>query len=660
MGRIQVPPPKLTLSQWSDGNRYLPAESSAEPGRWRTDRVEYLRGVMDAISEPTIETVVFKKASQVGASEVAVNAIGYFIDHDPSPMLMFQPRDKDAEDFSKDRIAPTIRDTPCLRAKISDPKSRDSGNTILHKNFPGGKLVIGSAQSPAGLSSHSVRFVNFDEVDRYERSAGTEGDPIDLGRTRARNFWNRKFYLSSSPKTKLLSRIEPAWLESDQRFFFVPCNNPKCGHPHRLTFENFVYEAGKPETAALACPQCGHRHRTHERNQIVKRCAPDADGRRPIGVDGMPIGWRATQPFRGVAGFHISAFYSPWVTLKQIAEMWEKAKDVPERRQVFINTVLGECYEETSDEFEWSVLAERAEEYPYPVPFGVLALTAGVDTQPDRLECEIVGWNEHGESWNIEYFVIYGDPDIESGQADSPWDELLQVVKERGYRHACNYELRVYATAIDSGGRNTSAVYNFCKGRKSQRIFAIKGVSGEDKPIAGTPNRKKTGKSRRQVDLYPVGVDQAKATLYRRFKVETPGRPGYCHFPKARTEDFFKQIASETVVTRFVKGFPRREWTLPSGQRNEALDCRVYAMAAMEIVRPPWDRFIRIRTDAMKLLPEPPYGAPEARVRPVSPPVAPNAEGTPGGEEEEKPQTLRPKDTKHTHRRRRNSFVNSW
>ena len=601
----------------------------------------YLRDVMDAMSDPVVERVIFKKGSQVGASEVAVNTIGYFIDHDPSPMLLFQPRDKDAEDFSKDRIATTIRDSPRLRSKVSDVRSRDSANTILHKNFPGGKLVIGSAQSPAGLSSHPVRVVMFDEVDRYPRSAGTEGDPIELGETRATNFWNRKIYLCSSPKTKLLSRIEPAWLESDQRYFMVPC--PHCSTPHRLLFENMNWEPGKTKTVKLVCPHCAKKFGTIERNAAVQA------GR-----------WVATQPFNGTAGFHISQLYSPWVTLEQISKKWDKAKDVPERRQVFINTVLGECYEETSDEFEWSVLAERAEEYPYPVPFGVLALTAGVDTQPDRLECEIVGWNEHGESWNIEYFVIYGDPDIESGQADSPWDELLQVVKERGYRHACNYELRVYATAVDSGGRNTSAVYNFCKGRKSQRIFAIKGVSGEDKPIAGTPNRKKTGKSRRQVDLYPVGVDQAKATLYRRFKVETPGRPGYCHFPKARTEDYFKQIASETVVTRFVKGFPRREWTLPSGQRNEALDCRVYAMAAMEIVRPPWDRFIRIRSDALKLLPAPPSGAPEARVKPVTPPVAPNAEGTQVGEYEEKPQTLRPKDTKHTHRRRRNSFVNSW
>jgi len=210
----------------------LPSESAAEPGQWRTSRAEYLRGIMDAISNPLIETTVFKKSSQVGASEIMVNGIGYFIDHEPSPQLMFQPRKVDAEDFSKDRIAPTIRDTPCLRAKVSDPKSRDSGNTILHKNYPGGKIVIGTAESPAGLSSHSVRVVWFDEVDRYPRSAGTEGDPIDLGITRTTNFWNRKIILGSSPKTKLLSRIEPAFLESDQRFFFIPC--PHCDTPQRL------------------------------------------------------------------------------------------------------------------------------------------------------------------------------------------------------------------------------------------------------------------------------------------------------------------------------------------------------------------------------------------------------------------------------------------
>jgi phage terminase large subunit GpA-like protein len=603
---------------------------------------------MDSMSDPAVREVVFRKGSQVAASEIIINGIGFYIEHEPSPQLLFQPTTTTAEDFSKDRIAPTIQETPCLRDKVADPKSRDSGNTILHKNYPGGKLVIGGANAPTNLASHPVRIVWFDEVDRYPASAGAEGDPIALGTRRTQNFWNRKVFLASTPTLKQTSRICRAFEASDQRHYYVPC--PSCGEPHIIEFKNLHWEEGKPETASLNCPKCQTPYTTVQKNQAVRK--------------GF---WRAHAPFNGSAGFFLSGLYSPWVELEQIAREWEKVKDIPEECQTFINTVLGEPYEDTTDAFDWATLQARAEEYPYPVPYGVLCLTAGVDTQPDRLECEIVGHDENSRTWNIDYIVIHGDPDIEQGKPDCPWDELLNVIRDRSYTHACGFGMKVYATAIDSGGANTTAVYKFCKGRKAQRIFAIKGVSGEGLPIAGTPNRKQTGKSRRPVDLYPVGVDQAKAALYRRFKIAEPEKPAYCHFPTARPEEYFKQITSEIVVTRMVKGFPKREWTLPSGQRNEALDCRVYAMAAAAIVRPPWDRFIRIRGEYLKACAEPPVGSPghaaagQARPTPRFTPAEPSAEAGALGNTPPKPDTSRPtKDAKGRRRRRHNPFVTSW
>ena len=196
---ILRPPPELSISDWADANRRLSSEASAEPGQWRTSRAEYQRGIMDAISDGSVESVVIMSSSQVGKTEALGNAVGYYIDQDPAPIMLVMPTERDAEAWSKDRFSPMARDTPCLAGKISDPKSRDGSNKILHKRFPGGHLTIVGANAPSGLASRPIRILLCDEVDRYPFSAGAEGDPVNLAKKRTVTFWNRKIVLVSTP-----------------------------------------------------------------------------------------------------------------------------------------------------------------------------------------------------------------------------------------------------------------------------------------------------------------------------------------------------------------------------------------------------------------------------------------------------------------------------
>lgn len=582
MMRVASPPPSLTVSEWADRFRYLPSESAAEAGKWRTDRAEYLRGPMDAYSDPAVEVMVVMKSAQTGFTELILNCVGYSIDQNPGPGLAVYPTDGLAEVFSKDRFAPTVRDSPVLREKVADPKGRDSGNTIFHKKYPGGQLAIVTAQSPSELAGRPVRDVYFDEVDRMPASSGSEGDPIDLGTARTKTFWNRKIVLVSTPTIKGLSRIDKAYEESDKRLFEVPC--PHCGHHHVLRWGNVVWPKGEPEKAMCLCPSCNKTFTNAQKNAAVRR------GK-----------WRATAPFKGKAGFWINEIYSPWTTLAQMATRFLEVKDDPSRLQVFVNTALAECWDGEGETVSDSELLARSEKFAAAMPARALVLTAGVDTQPDRLEVEIVGWGAGEESWSIDYRVIHGDPDIPEGQEGSPWDALLDLLR-KPVRHEWGVDVAISATCIDTGGQNTQAVYGFVKRHKFSKIFGIKGRGGEGVPIVGSPQRKRTGKVKRPIDLYPVGVDQAKDTIMKRLAIKEPG-PGFCHFPFGRDADWFRQLTAEKRVTKYKKGFPKREWIKAEGRRNEALDCRVYAFAALVLHAPQMDKVaFRLRRDRDALL----------------------------------------------------------
>lgn len=555
-----APPPALEVDSWADTYRKLSPESSAEPGQWNTARAEYQRGIFKAVSDSAVHTVVVMSSAQVGKTEIINNTVGYYVHQDPSPIMLVQPTLEMAQAWSKDRLAPMLRDTKELAGLVSDVGARKAGNTMLHKVFPGGHITMSGANSPASLASRPIRVLLCDEVDRYPPSAGTEGDPVSLARKRTRTFWNRKIVITSTPTVKGASRVELEFEQSDQRHFYIPC--PDCGHFQTLKWSHVQWPEGEPDKAQYCCEECSVLFGDSKRLAAIQKGE-----------------WRATQPFNGRAGFHLNEIYSPWSTMPDMANAFLEAKKSPETLKTFINTALGESWEEAGETIDNTGLLSRRVKYPAPVPAGGLVLTMGVDVQGDRLEYEVVAWGHGEQTWGIENGVLPGDPAMPLVWADL--DNLL----EKTWRHEDGTDLRIASTGIDSGGNHTQIVYDYCRNRANRRVFALKGVAGAGRPVVQI-SRKARGRAVRKVDLYNVGVDDAKGIIYARLRVTEPG-PSYCHFPDHYQEEYFLQLTAEKMVTKFRKGFPHKEW-IKTRPRNEALDNRVYAFAALKILNPVW------------------------------------------------------------------------
>jgi phage terminase large subunit GpA-like protein len=543
-----TPPPDLTVSQWADEYRYLSPESSAEPGRWRTERTPYLREPMDAVTDATVREVVLMVGSQVGKTEVLNNVAGYYISQDPAPILVIQPTLTMAKTWSEDRFAPMLRDSPVFAGKVKDPRSRDSGNTVFHKQFPGGHITVAGANSAAGLASRPIRVLLFDEVDRYPPSAGTEGDPVTLARKRSATFWNRKIVMVSSPTRKDASRIEQAYEQSDKRQYHVIC--PHCSHEQILRWSHVRGVDKDPETAHIICQDCGVMLDDDERCEMVKR------GR-----------WVATSPFRGVAGYWMSGLYSPWQRISDMVGEFLAAKDHPETLMAWTNTTLAELWDERGDSAQPDALAARAEEYPLLfVPDGGLLLTAGVDVQHDRVAITLAAWGEREECWIVGWTEIFGSP-----ATPELWARVDEYL-EPDFVHESGGRIRVAAIAVDEGdGVTTNYVRDYCRARHARPIprLNIKGSSTLAKQLLNKPERK--GKP------WMVDVSTIKGALLPRLKMT---EPRLIHFSNELPADYYPQLTSESLVRRYVKGFVRLEWVKDRKVRNEGLDTLVYAYAA--------------------------------------------------------------------------------
>lgn len=554
----------MTVTEWSDQNRRLSSEASAEPGQWITTRAAYQKGMMDALSEEGIDRIVLMTSSQVGKTEVLNNIIGFYISQDPAPILVMQPTLEIAETWAKDRLSPMLRDTPCLQNLVADPRARDSGNTILHKKFLGGHVTAVGANSPAGLASRPIRILLADEVDRYPISAGTEGDPLSLAIKRTATFWNRRVVLASTPTIKGISRIESEYLRSDQRKYFCKC--PHCEHKQVLVWGNVKWPEGKPDQAQYACEECGVLWTEADRRSAVRWGE-----------------WKATKPTKNIAGFHLNELYSPWSSIADIAIAFLNAKKSAETLKAWVNTSLGESWEEDAERIDSATIASRLERWDSnAVPNKILAITCGVDCQNDRLEIERVGWCVDEECYSLEHRVIFGDP-----STPDLWKALDEYLLTPTIRRD-GIVLPVEATCIDSGGHYTQAVYKFCRERFRRRVYAIKGKGGQGIPI--WPKRASKNNSGR-VNLFFIGVDAAKDIIYARLKIADVG-PGYCHFPIGRDRAYFDQLTSEIIQTKYSKGFATRVYCLPSGKRNEALDIRVYAYAALQSLNIRWGNLL--------------------------------------------------------------------
>lgn len=579
------PPEKLTVSEWADKYRYLSRENSAESGPWRTKRTPYLKEVMDAFNDPQVVDIVLAATAQVGKTECLLNMLGSAIDLDPGSMIYIMPTSGTAQDLSKRRLAPMIRDTKRLKNKVADSKSRDSNNTILKKNFPGGMLTMASSQSASELASTPARYVFGDELDRWAISAGTEGNPWELAKARTKTFYNAKRIRVSTPTIKGYSPIESAFDEGTMELWSHQC--PHCGEWHNIVWNNIKFEF---ETIQIkrkkdyvvksvywACPSCGTYSSEDEmRNQPAKWIA-----QKPEAIQ------------NGCRSFWLNAFSSPWMPWKEIILAFLHARKEADKLQVVYNTILGELWEDRGDIEDEDTLLGRREDYQAELPSeDILVLTCGVDTQDNRLEYEVLGHGHHGETWGIKRGAIMGKPD-----APQVWDDLEDIVTKTYYFDKEKTKgLRISMTLIDSQGHYTHDVYYQCRKRESMRIFAMRGRGGDSTPYISPPKQTNIILNKNYVGkcwLYNIGVNAGKENIMSSIRVQEPG-PKYCHFPK-NTEcgydaDFFNGLISERQVLKRSGGVNKWKWeVIPGHERNEPLDCRNYALAAFKIMNPDMD-----------------------------------------------------------------------
>lgn len=600
-----TPPDDLTVSQWAEAKRRLSAESAAEPGPWRTERTPYLREPMDAFTDPKVRHIVMVAASQVGKSEFLNNCIGYIIDEDPGSILFVHPTTIDAQEYSKLRIAPMLRDSPALRQKIAAPKSRDSHNTILQKAYPGGILTMCGSTEAHALASKPIRYVFGDERDRWAMSAGNEGDPWDLAMARQTTFYNAKAVEVSTTTIKNASAIESAYYTGTMERWNSKC--PNCGEYHEIRWSDIRFEheeiivahkkTFKVGKVYYVCPGCG--------------CiSSEAQMKR------APAKWIAENPeayAQGTRSFWLNAFVSQWASWESIVLKYLNAIGSTKKMQVVYNTCFGEPWEDRGDiEDEDSLLARR-EDYgkddngePVELPQGVLVLTAGVDTQDDRMEYEIVGHGHFGETWGIEKGIVIGRPDD-----DSTWNKLDEMVFDRVLRFQNGVGLRVSMSFVDEGGHFTQDVRLQCRARIGKKVFCIKGMPGQDKPYTAPPKKQKI--IVRQIAVgtcwqYQIGVDSGKEIIMDNLRVQTPGAK-YCHFPKRDDygSAYFTGLLSETKVYDPNKKQPWSWKKIPGHERNEPLDCRNYANAAFRALPKNLDEIDRqLKAAAGQRTPAPP------------------------------------------------------
>lgn len=579
------PTEELTVTEWAELNRVLSGKDSAEPGPYRVARTPYAQEPMDCLSaHSAVEEVVLMWGAQTAKTTVGSNWIGYLADINPGPVMIVQPTIDMAKRYSRQRLVPMIEESPVLRSKVRENRSRDEANTTLLKEFPGGFLAIAGANSASGLRSMPVRDLFTDEEDGYPFDVDGEGDPVQLARARQTTFSRRKHLRTSTPTTRDFSRIEGAYLASDRCRFHVECPHCHVLQPlewgadaeHGIKWDKTPEGRALPATVRYVCRHNGCEIREHHKPALLASGvwvpdAPDVQSGR-------------------VRGFHLSSLYSPlgWLSWATLVEEWQRARDATRGGdnsllRVFINTRLADTFEEQGDKADEHALRRRAADLPLrQVHWGMYVITLGVDVQGDRLECYAWAWGRGMERQLVDRAIFYGDPALPESEVGSPWAQLTEY-RRTPILHVSGRPVPILAAAVDTGGHHTQAVYAYARAHQHMRVLAVKGASQSGKSLITSSSMQDINwrgeKMKRGVKLWLVGTDTAKSEIYGRLRIENPG-PGFVHLSRNLPAEVFEQLTAERLVTRYVKGHPRLEWVKPAGRRNEALDCAVYALAA--------------------------------------------------------------------------------
>lgn len=563
-----APPPDLKPSEWAEKSVHIPV-GNAIPGLMDFSNAPYQREPLDLTVDPTCTRISLKWGAQVGKTQLALCAQGYRICQDPTNQLMMQPSEGDLQTWLQTKFNPMVEANPDLEGRLAVPRSRNGVNNSRMKSYPGGHIMFAWSGSPKTQRGKSAPFIVCDETDGYDRTA--EGHPVGLLWERANTFGDlRKLLEISTPTIRGISWIDHAYEEGDQREYHVAC--PHCDAVQTLNWSGVKWNKDAEgnhlaESAYYMCRANGCAWDDADRFYAVRN------------AERLGHGWIAKKPFRGHASFHLSGLYSCFVDLRMVVQSFLDKKAAGDI-QTFVNVTLAEAWEEEAEKVEADALIARAETFPDRIPMAVGVQTCGVDMQEDRLELERVGWGLNEESWSLDHQVFWGDP-----TKPEVWGFLFDYL-DQSFEHESGAVMRISGTCVDTGGSGglTQAAYEQLRGKQTRNIFAIKGAGGWDKPVVSAPRKSKSGRRGRPVMLFSLGVNDAKLIVMRRAQIEEPGA-GYCHYPDDRDPEWFHQFTAENLVTKFVRGFPVRAWHKVR-DRNEALDCRVYAYAALKIVGP--------------------------------------------------------------------------
>jgi len=549
------PPPDLTPAEWAETNIKIPL-GNAIPGYIRFDNAPYQREPLDLFADPSVERITLMWGAQLGKTQLINCAIGFFIEHDPSSQLMMQPSQGDLHTWLETKLNPMVDANPVLNDRIAKPRSREGVNNQAMKSYPGGFLMFAWSGSPRTMRGRSAPKIYCDEVDGYEYTA--EGHPVNLLWQRAATFGDqRKLFVTSTPTIKGSSFVEKSHTSGDMRKFWLTC--PHCEERIVLEWKAIIWQKGEdgehdPSTAMYYCQECGAGIDDAQKRAMLRTGE-----------------WVAEREFKGHASYHLSELYSPFRRWRDIVQSFLEKKHSGDI-QSFVNVSLAETYEEEGEAIDDHALSARREPFDGKIPEEVVILTAGVDVQDDRLEVSIIGWGRDDESYVISHDVLYGDP-----STPSTWTALDSLLFATYETHS-GRQLAIRASCIDSGGHNTKAVYDYSKRNYARRVFAVKGMGGEGKPVSGRPSKNNIGRC----PLFPVGVDTIKELLFARMRIVGEGA-GYIHFSDQLSDEYFRQLTAEQIVVKFHRGFQKRTFK-KMRPRNEALDCFVYAVAAQAIL----------------------------------------------------------------------------
>lgn len=556
------PDPLMTVSEWADSFRVLPSESSSQPGQYRTETMPYLEEIAYELSpqSPTDEVSVIK-GTQLGFTELGNNMLFCYADLYPCPMLQILPTETAVKTHALSKLWPSIEASPRLKNTFKKRKTQD-GSSIYSLMFKGGNIALGWSNSPATFASSSRRIVINDDVDKWPDEI-EGGNPLDLSKNRAETFSNKKIYNNASPAKKHNSKILPKYETSSQGLYTMKC--PHCNGD--IVFEkdgfkfNYDEEYQLIDDVVFVCSNNGCIIEEHQKYEMMKK----ENGARYV----------HKFPERKHKGYRVPSYYSPFAKWNEIFQSFldarkeQKLKKINTKMASWTNTKDANVWEEKIEKLDVKEYLNRHEDYVSDVPSGAYILTAGVDTQDDRLECEVVGWGKYGESWSIGKFILEGDPKYQR-----VWEKLDKILQSP-FKHESGMDMKIMGMGVDSGGHRTEFVYAYCKSRIEQNVFCLKGDNAVETPILKISSSKA---SKGAFRLYMIGVNSAKDVVYGHLTTKEVG-PGYMHFPRKPeyNEEHFKQLTGEK------KDKTTGRWS-KFRTRNEALDIRVYSMAALKIL----------------------------------------------------------------------------